>query len=196
MKYCPNCNTQLSDDAKFCSKCGASIQPAPAPSPEAAVPEMDSVVPPIITDETFAPKQAFPQPQTGYEQQPFEQQQSSFEQPPVQPFAQPQFTQPQQFNQPQQFTQPQSQPFGYDQPQMPYEQPQSFQNPDYINPAAPQMPGVTPGKGGSSLIVPIILIILILAVIFIDVFWLFRDQIWGKKDDSSTAASIVTMLNE
>ena len=60
------------------------------------------------------------------------------------------------------------------------------------------MPGVTPGKtGGSSLIVPIILIILILAVICIDVFWLFRDQIWGKKDDSSTAAvSCITMTDE
>ena len=86
----------------------------------------------------------------------------------------------------------------YEQPQQNYEQPQNFQNPDYINPASPQMPGVTPGKtGGSSLIVPIILIILILAVICIDVFWLFRDQIWGKKDDSSTAAvSYITMTDE
>lgn len=70
-------------------------------------------------------------------------------------------------------------------------------NPDYINPAAPNMPGVVPGKGGSSLIVPIILIILILAVIFIDVFWLFRDQIWGKDDSSSTnAVTCVTAIND
>lgn len=93
------------------------------------------------------------------------------------------------------YTQPQvtSQQFGnFAQPQ----QPDQFNTPDYINPASPNMPGVTPGKGGSSLIVPIILIILILAVIFIDVFWLFRDQIWGKDDSSTSAVSYITMNSD
>ena len=31
------------------------------------------------------------------------------------------------------------------------QQPDQFNTPDYINPASPNMPGVTPGKGGSSL---------------------------------------------
>lgn len=177
MKYCPQCNAQLADEAVFCNRCGAPMNSAPQPQPEPApfVPEMDSVVPPVIDDNTFAQPQ---QPQ----------------QPVQQPFAQPQQPQPfPGFAQPQGIPQPQ--PFqSFD--QAPFEQPQA-QSPDYINPAAPQMPGVTPGKSGSSLVVPIILIILILAVICIDVFWLFRDQIFGKKDDSSTAAaSYITMVDE
>ena len=96
------------------------------------------------------------------------------------------------YSQPQQ---PVSQPFqNFGQQQMPDN---GYNNPDYINPASSNMPGVTPGKtGGSSLIVPIILIILILAVIFIDVFWLFRDQIWGKDDSSTSAVSYITMSSD
>lgn len=64
-----------------------------------------------------------------------------------------------------------------------------------VNPAQPvqsaqpnmnninQMKNVVPGKSGKMLI-PIILIILILAVIIFDVFFLFKDQIFGKDDDS------------
>ena len=58
-----------------------------------------------------------------------------------------------------------------------------------------QMNGVTPGKGAGAL-VPIILIILIIAVICVDVFWLFRDQIFGKKDDKSSGSAIVTLLSD
>ena len=58
-----------------------------------------------------------------------------------------------------------------------------------------QMNGVTPGKGAGAL-VPIILIILILAVICVDVFWLFRDQIFGKKDESSNDCAVVTLTDE
>ena len=55
--------------------------------------------------------------------------------------------------------------------------------------------GITPGKGAGAL-VPIILIILILAVICVDVFWLFRDQIFGDKDDSSENCAVVTLIDE
>ena len=188
MKFCPQCNAQLDDDTKFCTTCGAPTADVPVyadAQPEAqyaeqpqysepaqdpyAVTEMDSVVPPIITDETFAPTQdAYAQP---YQQ-------------PVQYEQQPQY---------QDYQQPQYQPA-----QQNMQMPQQNQTPDYVNPAAPQMPGVTPGKtDGSSLVVPIILIILILAVIFVDVFFLFRKQIFGDDSSSSTAAvSYVTMTDK
>ena len=77
-------------------------------------------------------------------------------------------------------------PEGYQQPAQP------------VNNAMPQMNqmnGVTPGKGAGAL-VPIILIILILAVICVDVFWLFRDQIFGKKDESSNGCAVITLADE
>lgn len=39
MKYCTNCGTQLSDDAKFCSVCGTKQEPAKAPASEPAPPK-------------------------------------------------------------------------------------------------------------------------------------------------------------
>ena len=224
MKICPNCSTPLSDDAKFCSSCGCTInntqtnaydagagyaepyaepvindfaysQQQYAPDPYAqptmdsvqpvidpaaqSVPTMDSVQPAMQFDSNgFAYNQGYGQYQQPYDNNNYAQQYGGYEQ-------------PQQYSG---YEQPQQ---NFNQPPMQYEQPKGFQNPEYINPASPQMPGVTPGKtGGSSLIVPIILIILILAVIFIDVFWLFRDQIWGKKDDSSTAAVSYITLDE
>ena len=113
-------------------------------------------------------------------------------QPQYQDYQQPQYQPAQQnFEQVQGFQQA---PFDQQNMQMP----QQNQTPDYVNPAAPQMPGVTPGKtDGSSLVVPIILIILILVVIFVDVFFLFRKQIFGDDSSSSTAAaSYVTMADE
>ncbi len=208
MKICPNCSASLSDDAKFCTNCGCTIASAPAnaynmgagyaepvinetayaPQPQYtpdayAAPTMDEVQPVIDPAVQSAPvTDPYQQPMQQYDNNGFAYNQGYGQQ----------YQQTYDNNYPQQYG-------GYEQPQQQnYEQPQNFQNPDYINPASPQMPGVTPGKtGGSSLIVPIILIILILAVICIDVFWLFRDQIWGKKDDSSTAAvSYITMTDE
>ena len=39
MKYCTNCGTQLSDDAKFCSVCGTKQEPAKAPASKPAPPK-------------------------------------------------------------------------------------------------------------------------------------------------------------
>lgn len=200
MKYCPNCNSQLADDAKFCTGCGLHLNTEPAmQSVQPEVPTMDSVIPPVITDDMFA--QA-PQEQQSVQQ--YAQPQAQ----PAQQFTQPQFTQPQGFVQQQGFAQPQGfaqqnsfrQSFAQQPVEAGYTQPgqEMMQDtPEYVNPAAPQMPGVVPGKKGGSLIVPIILIILIIAVILVDVFWLFREQIWGKGDSSSTAAvSYITMTDE
>lgn len=202
MKFCPNCNSQLADDAKFCTGCGLHLNTEPAmQSVQPEVPTMDSVVPPVITDDMFS--QA---PQEQQSAQQYAQPQAQ----PAQQFAQQQFAQPQGFVQQQQgFAQPQGfaqqnnfQPTDYAQQPVEagYTQPgqEMMQDtPEYVNPAAPQMPGVVPGKKGGSLIVPIILIILIIAVILVDVFWLFREQIWGKGDSSSTAAaSYITMTDK
>ncbi len=201
MKFCPNCNSQLADDAKFCTGCGLHLNTEPAmQSVQPEVPTMDSVVPPVITDDMFA--QA---PQEQQSAQQYAQPQAQ----PAQQFAQQQFAQPQGFVQQQQgFAQPQGfaqqnsfrQSFAQQPVEAGYTQPgqEMMQDtPEYVNPAAPQMPGVVPGKKGGSLIVPIILIILIIAVILVDVFWLFREQIWGKGDSSSTAAaSYITMTDE
>ena len=201
MKFCPNCNSQLADDAKFCTGCGLHLNTESAmQSVQPEVPTMDSVIPPVITDDMFA--QA---PQEQQSAQQYAQPQAQ----PAQQFAQQQFAQPQGFVQQQQgFAQPQGfaqqnsfrQSFAQQPVEAGYTQPgqEMMQDtPEYVNPAAPQMPGVVPGKKGGSLIVPIILIILIIAVILVDVFWLFRDQIWGKGDSSSTAAaSYITMTDE
>lgn len=74
-------------------------------------------------------------------------------------------------------------------------QPVPPQNPQYNQYSQQTDGGVTPGKGAGAL-VPIILIILILAVICVDVFWLFRDQIFGDKDDSSENCAVVTLIDE
>ena len=58
MKICPNCKTELSDEVKFCNKCGANVEmangavPPVAPQPE--------VVPPVAPQPQVAP---YSQPQ-------------------------------------------------------------------------------------------------------------------------------------
>lgn len=214
MKYCPNCSSPLPDGSKFCSTCGATIEDtAEQAAPVQGFEQQSEIeVAPIISDQsydqqygTYEQPQAYDQQYGTYEQpQAYDQQYGAYNQQQTydqqygtynqsQPYDQQYYNNYEQ--QPQNYVQ--SQPMqNFEQPQMPFEQPQDVQNPDYVNPASPQMPGVVPGKGGSTLIVPIILIILIIAVILIDVFWLFRDQIWGKKDDSSTAAVSYVTLDE
>ena len=199
MKYCPICNSQLSDDAKFCTGCGTHLDndltgEIQQQYMQQAAPEMEEIVPPVINDNSFQ------QPLSAPPVQPVMQQgfQGGFQQPQN---LQQTFDQPNQFP-PQQNYAPQ-QPFSYDNSglgqsysQAPIEpgftqpgQDMQQETPDYVNPASPNMPGTVPGKKGGSLVVPIILIILIIAVILIDVFWLFKKQIWGDDSSSSTAAA-------
>lgn len=58
----------------------------------------------------------------------------------------------------------------------------------------PQMNNVTPGKGVRTL-VNIILVLLIIAVVLFDVFFLFKDKIFGSDDskDAKSSAVIVTV---
>ena len=58
MKFCPNCNSQLSDDAKFCTGCGAHLSNDTAggmqqPFSQPTAPVMEEIVPPVIDDNTF-----------------------------------------------------------------------------------------------------------------------------------------------
>ena len=62
----------------------------------------------------------------------------------------------------------------------------------------PQQNAAKPAKGGSN-IVPIILIIAIIAVILVDVFVVFRKQIFGDKDDKSKTkknAAVITVVDD
>ena len=42
MKQCPNCGTQLPDEAKFCSSCGTAIEAAMPPVPPPIPPDTQS----------------------------------------------------------------------------------------------------------------------------------------------------------
>ena len=85
-------------------------------------------------------------------------------------------------------------------PQQPQQQPaqqfpyQDFMQKPYPDPA--KMP-VEQGKKGRSVLVPIILIILIIGVILFDVFYLFRDRIFGSDDSkSSKSAAVITVTDD
>ena len=51
MKYCTNCGTQLSDEAKFCSVCGTKQEVPKAPVSEPAAPKK-TAAPPKQTTQT------------------------------------------------------------------------------------------------------------------------------------------------
>lgn len=214
--FCPNCGSTLKPGAKFCNICGTKLQnnePVQQESPaETEQPTMDSLVPPVITDATFANQQASVKPEDNPS---FE----AIETPAAQPISQTvPVSQPTQEElsaaaQSDSFTAPTptvsetpvindtyySQP--KPQTQQPQVQPQNYNAapnsaPVYNNPqqyTPPQMDGVTPGKGAGA-IVPIILIILILAVIAVDIFVLFPDRIFGKDDDSSAKEEISIVM--
>ena len=192
---CPACGAPVPANAGFCTICGSAFPRAsvPAPSPDEPT-GMEELVPPVINDSTFAAaeqpaqdvynsmegiataaqqevRQAVPETPVISEQPVYQQAQQTYQQ------AQQVYQQPQQaYQQAQQAFQ---QPQGYNMPNQPQYQP-------YPDPTA--VP-TEQGKKASSVIVPVILIILILGVIAFDVFFLFRDKIFGGDDDSSSKKS-------
>ena len=215
-KVCPVCGNTLFETSKKCSICGTPVTDDAADTTaqeiiekkkeEAKNPSMDEVQIPVITDEMlgltnepqqadmptmdsiYMPGQEPPKPKPpvqptpvqpmqqtmGYQQQAAPQQGMGFQQQAA----------PQQNMGFQQQAAPQ-QNMGFQQPDMP--QNNFPQNNFPVNNGAPEK--------GSSSIVPIILIIAIIAVILVDVFVLFREQIFGKKSSSSKSASIVTVID-
>ena len=182
---CTSCGSPLKAGSKFCPASGANVYRVIGDETGGGPAVMEELVPPVITDDFFktpsgttpapsamdaidesaftrqTPPPAPAAPETGY-QQPQQPQQGYYQQP----------QQPQQgyYQQPQQ---------GY------YQQPMNNGQPMYQPyPDPTQMPS-QPEKKGGSMVVPIILIILILGVIAFDVFFLFRDRIFGKSDSNS-----------
>ena len=204
-KVCSVCGNTLNAGAKFCNVCGTAVPQDETPADEPVVdernPEMESIeVPELHFDDTPVQNQTIP-PTTP--DMPTMDSVYLPGQEPAQPKAEevamasrtveipktptvaetpnvaPQTQQPERVLTPEGYQQP-AQPVNNAMPQM-----------NQMN----QMNGVTPGKGAGAL-VPIILIILILAVICVDVFWLFRDQIFGKKDESSNGCAVITLTDE
>ena len=106
-----------------------------------------------------------------------------------------------QVNQPQNNFQPQNQYPQNDQPVIQgginnnYQQPNNM--PVNNNMPANNQPGVTPGKSAGN-IVPIILIAAIVVVILVDVFVVFRKQLFGKNDEASKKSNtaVITMADD
>lgn len=134
--------------------------PEPVVAPEPAEPEVRLPETPVIDDSMY--RQSAPSPVI----QPDPVQSNTYGSHVQQPY------------QPQGYQQPSAVPNGYQNPQQPQYQP-------YPDPRTMQT------KAGSSggILVPIILIILILGVLAFDVFYLFRDRIFGSDDDSSSKKS-------
>lgn len=96
------------------------------------------------------------------------------------------------YQQPQPVIPPQNN--GYQQPNMPMNN-MPPQNNMPMN-SAPQNNGVTPGKSANN-IVPIILVVAIIVVILVDVFVVFKKQIFGKdKDSGKDNAAVVTVVDD
>ena len=63
MKFCPKCGTQLVDEARFCSKCGAAqpnMENVPAPQPATAVQQTPAPQPaPVQEPSQMTPGQRY-----------------------------------------------------------------------------------------------------------------------------------------
>ena len=203
-KVCSVCGNTLNAGAKFCNVCGTAVPQDETPADEPVVdernPEMESIeVPELHFDDTPVQNQTIPP--TTPDMPTMDSVYLPGQEPakPVQP-AQPTAEEvamasrtveipqtPTVAETPNVAPQPQqpAQPVNNAMPQMQMNQANQMN----------QMNGVTPGKGAGAL-VPIILIILILAVICVDVFWLFRDQRFGKNDESSNGCAVITLTDE
>ena len=186
-RLCPACGAALTPGVNFCASCGLPIEPIVI---ENEPTEMEELVPPVITDDTFAvrPQEDIPAEMEGIASQAYTQPAPEPVIPTPAPIPvpapapvqenvyrapeQPAYQQPQQPMYQQQYAQPNI-------PQQPNNMPQYQPYPD------PNAVNTVPGKKGSGMLVPIILILLILGVIAFDVFYLFRDKIFGSDDSSS-----------
>ena len=63
MALCTVCGTTLEADARFCTKCGTSVQPAPTPAAILAEPSVSSATPGAATGTAVAPKASAPSPE-------------------------------------------------------------------------------------------------------------------------------------
>ena len=234
-KRCLSCGEEIPETATICPVCGAGVYNNDLPEGPA---EMESLVPPVITDDMFAaPKssteeavidsadesqyiQSQPKPVPDLMPQPTPRQAPApllnerMRRPapaaPVPEQPQPVIKEPprpaapayhQQDETRFQKAMPQYQEMPKSTPQQsPYQQ-QYFQNgqqgygaqPQYQQPMHSPYPdpasmNVKEGKK-SSMLIPIILIILILGVIAFDVFFLFRDRIFGSDSSKSSKKS-------
>lgn len=232
---CTNCGSQLKEGAKFCNVCGTKVMSAaqeePKPEVKPEQPTMEELVPPVITDDTFAgqgqtsvkhegdpdfdsilPPGAEPA-ETAAVQQPTEQEIKTAQQNDNFSFVTPSSAETPVIND-------SYYNGGIKTEEKP--QPMPVQNTSYSqDPAAsaaanntagaqntqpgnygnvpnhqpypdPVQQNVTPGKSPSVLI-PVILIILILAVIAVDVFVLFPDRIFGEKNESSSEKEVAAV---
>ena len=55
MKTCPNCHSEIPDEAVFCPVCGTAVEtiPAPLPRPDAAYSSTGSYAPPAPVDDPY-----------------------------------------------------------------------------------------------------------------------------------------------
>ncbi len=54
--YCPECGTQVSDNAAFCRKCGTSLQEDAGPAPQPDASQQAAPSPPVMTQQRPAPQ--------------------------------------------------------------------------------------------------------------------------------------------
>lgn len=192
-EYGAPADIEAADESQFMA---SGVQRIPEPAVPAPSPAQSPVPPPAPVPErprvNFTPKpQVAPllnrphRPASEQEPQPAPVINETYRQPTAQPYPQ------QQLFQQQAYTQGQFEEAARPMQPDPYQQPPHSPYPD------PRQMRVEKGQKGHSLVVPIILIILIVAVILVDVFVLFRDRIFGSDDKSSKKSiSVVTLLED
>ncbi|MCR4684089.1 MAG: zinc-ribbon domain-containing protein [Lachnospiraceae bacterium] len=185
MRFCPQCGTQINDDAVFCRKCGAKqrVETQPQQPVQSQAPVQQTV------------QQIQPQPRVQQPVQPQQpvQQQQMYGQPQMQQpmYGQPQMQQPM-YGQPQMqqqmYGQPQMQQQMYGQPQMQqqmYGQPQRQQHTDGQQPRKKSPAGLILGIVGGCVAIVALAIILAVSGIFKDTKTLYAEQVVGFSENIS-----------
>ncbi|MBR6872666.1 MAG: zinc ribbon domain-containing protein [Ruminococcus sp.] len=238
---CINCGGTIEPGTSICPACGAVIYSSAGDQASAGPAEMESLVPPVITDDMFStskPKtpevpamDAIDGSAYGRPQQPAPQQQ--IPRPAPQPAPQqiprpaavtpppllrhpqqPQAAVPQNDPAPQSnevynsrssaipaANTPQPTPVippnagGYQQQGYQQGYPRNYGNQPMHSPYPdPANMNVQEGRKAGSIVVPIILILLILGVLIFDIFFLFRDRIFGSDDSSKKAKKDIAVV--